>query len=141
MQKYLFFLLATLVLTSCDSGSFNNKNPYIANYSFSVQINTDLPAYNQLTFVGSGQKIYDASLSSYGIIVFKTGSDTYTAYDGACPNQTLGSCSNLTISGINAVCPCDSAEYNLFTGLATGKQYPLKPYRVEATGSLIRVYN
>jgi nitrite reductase/ring-hydroxylating ferredoxin subunit len=140
MQKYLFILFSILILSSCDSGTFNNRNPFIANYNFNIQINTDLPQYNQLTFVGSGVKIYDASLSSYGIIVFNTGSG-YRAYDGACPNQSLSSCSNLSLSGINAVCSCDSAEYNLFTGLAAGKQYPLKPYQVEVNGSLIRIFN
>lgn len=140
MFKNCLILFSMFLLIGCSNSSFNNRNPFIPNYSFDIQINTDLPSFNQLTFTGSGQKIYDATLNANGIIVFNNGS-TYVAYDGACPNQAASSCSSLTISGINAVCDCDSAQYNMFTGLATGKQYPLKPYRVEVTGNLIRVYN
>jgi hypothetical protein len=39
--------------------------------------------------------------------------------------------------GINVVCACD-AEYSLFTGQG-GKQYPLKQYRVEVNGNILRV--
>ena len=80
------------------------------------------------------------SLLKDNSLVFNTGS-SYVAYDGACPNQTLTSCSDLTVSGINATCPCDNAIYNLFTGLSSGKQYPLKAYRVEVNGTNITVSN
>jgi hypothetical protein len=46
----------------------------------------------------------------------------------------------MTIKGINVICACDSAEYSLFTGQG-GLQYPLKQYRVEVNGTIIRVYN
>ncbi len=48
----------------------------------------------------------------------------------------------MTISAINAICPCDDAEYSLFTGLASGKQYPMKAYRVQfIDATTIKVYN
>ncbi len=47
----------------------------------------------------------------------------------------------MTIEGLNAVCPCDEAEYSLFTGQSEGKQYPLKQYRVEVNGNTLLVYN
>lgn len=140
MQKYLIFLISILFLTSCDKGSFNNNNPYIPNYDFRIEIDTNLPSYNQLQFAGNGIKVYSSGAGSSGIIIFYTGS-TYLAYDGACPNQAISSCSALNISGINAICPCDSASYNLFTGQATGKEYPLKPYRVEVIGTIVRVFD
>jgi hypothetical protein len=44
--------------------------------------------------------------------------------------------------GINVVCSCDNNEYSLFTGLSQGgSQYPLKQYRVEVNGTILRVYN
>jgi nitrite reductase/ring-hydroxylating ferredoxin subunit len=46
------------------------------------------------------------------------------------------------VEGINAVCPCDDVRYSLFTGLAEADvEYPMKPYRVQVTGNVIRVYN
>jgi hypothetical protein len=48
----------------------------------------------------------------------------------------------MTLSGINAICPCDDASYSLFTGVAAGKQYPMKQYRVEKISETsLRVYN
>jgi nitrite reductase/ring-hydroxylating ferredoxin subunit len=45
-------------------------------------------------------------------------------------------------SKINVVCSCDNNEYSLFTGLSQGgSQYPLKQYRVEVNGTILRVYN
>jgi hypothetical protein len=41
--------------------------------------------------------------------------------------------------GINVVCACDDAD-SLFTGQG-GKQYPLKQYRVEVNGNILRVYS
>ena len=85
-------------------------------------------------------KVYPINGPSKGVIVFNTGS-AMNAFDGACPNQNLSSCSNLTVSGSNANCPCGSENYNLFTGQSAGKEYPLKQYRVEVNGDVIRVYN
>lgn len=122
---------------SCNDTGFNNKNPYIPNYSFTINIDTNLPLYSNLKFVSNA--VFISGQGARGVIVFNTGSG-YNAFDAACPNQTLGACSTMTISGINAICPCDSKEYSLFTGQG-GLQYPLKQYRVEANGNMIRVYN
>ena len=139
MKKILFLFLLTIVFGCGDSG-FNNQNPNLPNYQFSFEINTNLPSYSNLQFPSNHVKIFPADGPSRGIIVFNTGS-TFNAFDGGCPNQQLSSCSTLTISGIEATCPCDDASYNLFTGQSPGQQYPLKQYRVEVNGSLIRVYN
>lgn len=140
-MKRFFVFLSFSLLMSCSKDKFNNDNPYLQNRSFSININTDLPLYNDLKYAGNGVKISDSSIGAAGvIIVFYTGS-SYLAYDGACPNQELSSCSFLTLSGINALCPCDDAQYNLYNGQAPGKEYPLKSYKVEINGSVIRVFN
>ena len=124
----------------CDKENFSNNNPYLPNYSFSVDINTNLPTYSSLKFTGNAIKIYPPNGPSRGVIVFNTGG-AFLAYDAACPNQVLSSCSTLELNGIMAKCPCDDAEYNLFTGQSPGLQYPLKQYRVEVSGTLITIYN
>lgn len=141
MTKAVFLLFFIFIgLSSCSDTGFNNKNPYLPNYNFSFEINTNLPSYSNLQFAGNYVKIYPANGPSKGVIVFNTGS-SYNAFDGGCPNQDLSSCSTLGVSGISAICPCDEASYNLYTGQASGQKYPLKPYRVEASGGNIRVYN
>jgi hypothetical protein len=61
----------------------------------------------------------------------------YNAFDAACPNQVISSCSTMTLKGLmyfvlatvmNIVC------------LQGGSEYPLKQYRVEVNGNVLRIY-
>lgn len=138
MKKYFLIIIASLFFLGCSNNENSNKNPYLPNYSFSVDLNLNLPAYSNLKYVSN--PIYYSGVGVSGIIVMCTGNGNYNAFDAACPNQQAGSCAAMTISGINAVCSCDKKEYNLFTGQG-GMQYPLKQYRVEVNGDIIRIYN
>lgn len=131
-------MLVFPVLFGCSTNSSNNNNPYLPNYTVNVEINMNLPQYSNLKFVSNG--VYIANQGVRGIIVFNMGSG-YNAFDAACPNQALSSCSTMTIKGINVLCACDNAEYSLFSGQSAGKEYPLKQYRVEVVGNVLRVYN
>lgn len=137
-KKYLLILLFLPIVLSCDSDNFNNKNPYLPNYGFSVNIDINLPAYSQLQFASNA--IYYPFEGIRGLIVFNTGSG-FVAFDAACPNQALDACSTMELETITAICPCDDAEYSLFTGQSEGLQYPMKQYRVQVNGSVLTVYN
>lgn len=140
MKKILLIVFMLVFVTGCDKDGANNDNPYLPNYAFNVDVNRSLPLYNSLNFAGNAVKVNIAGAGIRGLIVINTGTGIL-AYDGACPNQDLTSCSTLTLNGIEAVCPCDSAIYNLYTGQSPGKQYPLKQYRTEVIGSVVRIYN
>ena len=137
MKKYLLLSFIITFFFSCSDSGFDNTNPFVPNYTFTVDINMNLPAYSNLKYPSNA--IYYAGVGARGIIVFNTGSG-YNAFDAACPNQAISSCSTMTIDGINAVCGCDSKEYSLFTGQGT-LQYPMKQYRVQVNGTALRVYN
>jgi nitrite reductase/ring-hydroxylating ferredoxin subunit len=138
MKKYLLLIITILFFLGCSDNENSNKNPYLPNYSFSVDLNLNLPTYSTLKYASNA--IYYPGVGVSGIIVFNTGSG-YNAFDAACPNQEVTSCAAMSINGINALCSCDKKEYNLFTGQG-GMPYPLKQYRVEIKGeSLIRIYN
>lgn len=150
MKKYFFSLLIFPILFSCSSDKINNNNPYLPNYTFTIDINMNLPAYSNLKYI-SNAIYYPNQGAGRGFFVFNTGSG-YVAFDAACPNQDLSSCSTmdfkksdtndpLKIDKTTVVCPCDNAEYSLFSGQSAGKQYPLKQYRVEVNGNILRVYN
>lgn len=139
MKKYFLLLIAFPMLFSCSSNSTNNNNPNLPNYSVNLDINMNLPQYSNLKFVSNA--VYISGQGVRGIIVFNNSGTTYNAFDAACPNQALSSCSTMTVNGIYAVCACDNAEYSLFSGQSTGKQYPLKQYRVEVNGNLLHVFN
>lgn len=135
----LFFL--TLIIIGCSKDRIPaNNNPYIPNYPVNFTIDLNLPMYDNLKYPSNGLLINDANVGANGVIVFNTGTG-YTAFEATCPNQSLSSCSKMTVKGIMAVCPCDSKEYDLFTGTSAGMKYPLKAYRVEVMANIIRVYN
>lgn len=133
-------LVFVCVVLSCQKDRVNNNNPNLGNYNFTIQVNMNLPTYSNLQFAGNSVKVNEFGVGNRGVIVFNTGSG-YVAFDGACPNQPLSSCSTLEIEGASATCPCDNAVYSLFTGQAPGLQYPLKQYRTEVNGTTIIVSN
>jgi nitrite reductase/ring-hydroxylating ferredoxin subunit len=140
MKKYIVLLILPFVM-GCDKDTVSNNNPFLPNYGFSLNINLALPQFSSLQFPSNAVYINNGSAGVRGIFVFNNGGN-YVAFDAACPNQTLSSCSTMTLSGINVICPCDDVSYSLFTGLATGMPYPLKQYRVEKISDVsLRVYN
>lgn len=78
-----------------------------------------------MQYTGNSKKIDEFGVGNRGIILYNSGTGFY-AFDGACPNQELSSCSTLEISGATATCPCDDAIYSLLDGRSPGLQYPLK---------------
>ncbi len=139
-RPIILISVVSVFLSGCNKDRVNNNNPYLANYNFSFQINLNLPLYSNLQFAGNSVKVDEFGAGNRGIIVFNSGSGFY-AFDGACPNQPLSSCSTLIVSGSTATCPCDDAIYSLFNGQAPGKEYPLKQYRAEQNGTTIIVSN
>lgn len=137
MKKYALLFLIIPFFLSCSDSGINNSNPFVPNYTFTIDVNLNLPAYSNLKFVSNA--VYISGIGARGLIIFNTGSG-YNAFDAACPNQTISACSTMTINGINAVCGCDNSEYSLFTGQGP-LQYPLKQYRVQVNGTVLRVYN
>lgn len=139
MKKLIVLLL--IFSFGCSKDTPNN-NPYLPNYGFSHELNLNLPSNNQLLYTGNGVYINVPGVGVRGIFVFNAGNENYVAWDAACPNQALSDCSTMTKNGVNAICPCDDAEYSLFTGLSAGKQYALKAYRVQKIGTTaLRIYN
>lgn len=139
MKKY-FLLIVAFVVLSCHKDKVVSNNPYLQNVSFVKDINTNLPSYNNLKFPSNPVLITDAGAGIKGIVVMKVGEGDYRAYEASCPNQYPNECSLMAINGINVKCSCESYEYSLYTGLGNG-QYPLKAYRTEINGDVIRVYN
>ncbi|WP_291145315.1 Rieske (2Fe-2S) protein [Flavobacterium sp. UBA7680] len=137
MKKIWLLILLVSVLLACSDHERSNKNPYIPNYTVNLSVDMNLPAYSNLKFVSNA--VIVPNYGAKGIIIFNAGSG-YNAFDAACPNQEITSCVAMTIDGINAACSCDKTSYSLFTGLG-GKEYPLKQYKVQVTGTVIHVYN
>lgn len=138
---YGVILVLFISLTSCESDSVRERNPFVPNYPFSVTINMELPMYSQLMYPSNAILVTIGGVGANGIIIFNAGGN-YRVYEANCPNQYISNCSRLEIEGIKAVCPCDELEYSLFTGVPSGEgQYTLIPYRVEQHGNTLRISN
>ena len=137
MKKSVWLFVLFLVFISCSENGPVNTNPFIPNYTFTVDINMNLPSYSKLLYPSNA--VYYAGKGVKGLIIFNTGSG-YNAFDAACPNQSPSTCSPMTIDGIDAVCSCDNKTYSLFSGQGS-LQYPMKQYRVEVNGNVLRIYN
>jgi nitrite reductase/ring-hydroxylating ferredoxin subunit len=139
MKKIIVLLLILPFVLSCDGGRVNYNNPNIPNYPVNLQIYLNNPTAYNLQFA-SGHMV-DYSQGVRGIVIFNTGSG-FLAYDLACPNVTYSSCTSpMQVNSLDVKCTCDNSLYSLYTGLAPGKQYPMKPYRVEVNGSYLLITN
>lgn len=142
MKQYIFLLLLLPFLNACNKDdNDNNRNPYLPDYNFSIDIDMNLPLYSGLNFDANPVFVNQAGIGINGVWVTKTGSG-YTAFEATCPNQPITECSILTRDGIILTCPCDGVEFNLFTGLGNGGRYPLKSYRAQLVSqNIVRISN
>lgn len=143
MKKAFSILILIIVSFSCSKDSIRNNNPYLPTYRFtSSTINLTLPLYSTLQFPGNAIEYTEVGVGILNkVLIINTGSG-FLAFDAACPNQSLTSCSEMELVGIKAECPCDGAQYSLYSGQAPDKEYPMLQYRVEIISqTAIRVYN
>ncbi|WP_242092092.1 hypothetical protein [Aestuariivivens sediminicola] len=141
-MRFLISLVVVFVILGCSSSDENENCNFLLPISVNETINLSLPFYSQLQFAGNS--VYIPNLGNGGIIVASTGADFY-AWDASDPNHAQTSCSVLVNSGLNATCGCDDKnEYSLVNGqpLNNGAlPCGLRNYRVEQTGTTLRIYN
>lgn len=145
MKKFLY-IICFIFLTNCSPDNTNTKNPYLPNYEFNTGslINTNLPEFNKLKFAGNFV-ILNSPYGINGVVLYYAGGDNYNAFEITDPNHQISNCSKLSVVGIIATCTCDDGNsYDILNGdrrEGTTGNYTLIRYRVEVTGSIIRVYN
>lgn len=142
MKKYLSLIALFLFLSGCsgtDDGIRNNPN--LANLSFRLQLNLNLPEYNDLQFAGNSFATYNNGVK--GIVVYNINNSQYAAFELSDPNHPPSSCSAMTVSGVIATCECENNKYNIVTGqLSEGEgQFSMKPYRIEKRGNVLEISN
>jgi len=143
MKKIFLVGCIAILLAACTSDNVRYKNPYLPDYSFSIQINENLPTYSGLTIPMNPVYINDGTSGVSGIIVMRVSDTDYRAWEAACPNESPKPCSTMQAEGLNAVCSCTDPNhtYSLFDGSGP-YQYTMRPYRVEVISDrMIRVYN
>lgn len=143
----LFFMI---FLFSCSNNS-TNRNPYLQEFSFRFDINTNLPRYSNLTNEGSAIYVPSEQAGTRGLFVIKTQSafSGYRAFEASCPNHAPNECSTMTLDTTknSVTCACEDYNYILFTGQLLNapedgtRFYNMLEYNVTANGNIISVTN
>ena len=138
------YLLAILfVVFACSGDDGRNNNPYLVDIGFQIDLNTNLPQYGNLNFPGNSVIVPNAGLR--GFVIYNLDNSQYFVYELSDPNHSPNDCSRMTVSGIEATCPCndDQNKYNIITGqpIQGDGLYGLKAYRAQRNGAIIRVTN
>lgn len=139
MRVITFLLLALFFITGCESDDRSNRNPFLFDTNFNIQ----LSAIETLDLEIPANSIYTPIGGIGGVFVINTGSGL-RAWEASDPNHAPSNCSIMVIDGISVQCQCDDAHsYNLFTGQAEGEvlEFTMLSYRVSNNGGIITVSN
>lgn len=142
----LFF---TLLWSSCSSDHVYD-NPNLLDVKVDLTVNLSLPQFSPLEF--TMQPVYIRDYGNGGVIITKTGPNSYAAFDAHDPNIPYAEdgCGILQINGLEGVSTCAKKNtYNLISGTAVESksegedlEFALKPYEViEMGGGLLRIKN
>jgi nitrite reductase/ring-hydroxylating ferredoxin subunit len=142
-MKYMLLFLS-LLSVQCGKEKIE-RNPYLADVSFQIEINTNLPQYDALRYAGGALRVVQGGIK--GVIVFNVNGNQYLAWEASCPNHIPKNCSQMGIKGVLAECSCESYRYSLATGQLLNTDsglsppYPLLNYRIENYGNTLRISN
>lgn len=143
MRYFIISLLFLLTLSCSSDDTRNYNNPYLIPTTVNLQLNLNLPQYNQLKYPGNSVTIYHQGIK--GIVIYCVNPDLYIAHELSDPNHLPNECSTMSITGAVASCPCpdDDNSYDLITGQHTTskEKYPMLQYRAKREGNNVRVYN
>ena len=141
-MKYIV-LIVFLVVLGCSKTAVEH-NPFLLEKSFNLTINLALPSFNNLSYPGGS--LYWPNDGIRGLLLYNLNGNTIMAWEASCPNHELKSCSTLQTDGLvsaTASCSCEDYQYSLATGqpLTEGATYSLLFYKVQQSGTVVRIYN
>ena len=122
----------------------SDRNPYLTEIPFQVEINLNLPQYDNLRFAGGSLRIDQGGIN--GLLLLNLNGSQILAWEATCPNHALESCSRLQIEGVLGRCSCaHAAQYSLATGQWLNPEettaYPLLNYVTRQSGNILRISN
>ncbi len=142
MNKF-FFAIVLLFILGCTSTEIE-RNPYLPEVPFRLEINLNLPQYDNLRY--SGGSLFSVQGGVRGLLLFNL-NDNVFAWEASCPNHVPSQCSTMEINGVLANCSCENYEYSLATGQVIGnpktetKLYSMLNYRTSKSGNTVIVSN
>ncbi len=145
-MRYFGILVFLVVLLSCDSDP-TNRNPFLQEIGFRIDLDLNLPLYSPLTNTGNAVFVGNPGVGLRGVFVINTGFNTFRAFEASCPNIAPSSCSTLELNGQTAICPCNDNEFSLFTGQLLNapddgsRFFNLLEYQARFSGNTVSISN
>ncbi len=142
-MKVPFILLSFALLFLSGACKKNTTNP-VPSIPFDLTININLPSYNSLTGVGGWA--YVDGIGSKGVVVYRSNTDQFVAFDRHSPADG-GACDQPLVTNednfLQLDDPCNNARFSLIDGSPiSGSEYGLRQYSTfyDGQGNL-RIYN
>lgn len=146
LKTFVSVLFLSFLMAGCSTQT-SERNPYLQEVNFSIELNLNLPAYSPLKIIGNPVFVNTAGAGSNGLLVMNSGFDFFVAFEASCANHAPNTCSTLKIDGQNAVCECEDYQYSLFTGQlltppsSTERTYDLLAYSTRLNGEALQIFN
>jgi nitrite reductase/ring-hydroxylating ferredoxin subunit len=141
-QLRLMFTRYICILFVLFAFSCGKNRSQIPNVLVDITVNVNNPSYMTLTAVGGFMYF---SGGSRGIIVFRTSTEEFNAFDRHCPYEPEETCGVLSMQSDNVTmkCACCASIFSLYNGsLQSGPAVqPLKKYTTTFDGTNLRIYN
>lgn len=139
MKQLLLFLFILSFYTCDKTEDYNDVLPYRV-VDFVADMN--LPEYVDLQI--PGQSVETDNYGLKGIVIYNFNGN-YKAFDLACPQIPLSTCSRMTFDGsLFLNCPCDEAKFSIYDGSpqTDGVSYWAREYYVvKLSNSQLRITN
>lgn len=142
IMRVLIICLSLLCVACSRSNTVDENCQFLIDVAVNETINLSFPQFAQLEFPSNS--VYLANAGNGGIIITNVG-NRLVAFDAADPNRPFAPCAILEINGVIGETSCeDQNRYSLFTGAPLDNpelRCTLRPYRVEQSGSTVRIFN
>lgn len=134
LYRSIVVILVMLSLWSCDDPKPNDLLP---SRKVDVTIDLSLPSYIDLQVTGGyAYTPVSAGYGLQGMVIICRKTNSYMAYDRACPHLSLNQCKPMVYDGLYLTCSCDSTKFNpLNGGVSTTVNFQARAYHVELLSS------
>ena len=128
-------------VTACKKSN-NNSNVAIPNATVDINLYINNPSYVNLNSVGGW--VYETG-GVRGIIVYKSGTNEFKAYERNCTYQSNNLCATVSVDVTNilVVDSCCHSKFLLLDGSVSNgpATFPLKQYNTTFDGNILHIYN
>jgi nitrite reductase/ring-hydroxylating ferredoxin subunit len=135
----LFILLLVFLQPQCKKDSQPNEIPIVA---VNIAIDPNSTEYIRLNSINGWEYLTGGYR---GIIVFRSSTNGFMAFERACPYDWNSTTTRLLVdsSGITTYCPSCKSKFILLDGSPYGgpSPYPMKQYQTTYNGATLYIYN